>query len=152
MEKNANMRNDYIIYGILAVVFGIAAYTIFTLTNNSEVTAQEQNLNSGFQMITSGSTDPGSAQIDLTPKRVENWQLKVDFAINTHSVDLSQYDLAKITILEYGGKRINPISAPELQGHHNSGTLVFNVDKTLNKFKIIIVGIPNVQERIFEWN
>jgi len=155
------MKTDYIVYGALIAVFGIAIYTIFSLTNNPTiippinnnptVPAANQNLNSGFQMITSGSTDPGSVQIDLTPQGVENGQLKVDFAINTHSVDLAQYDLSKITTLEYGGKIVTPISAPELQGHHNSGTLIFNVDSNFNKFKIIIVGIPNVQERIFEW-
>ncbi|MEK6892531.1 MAG: hypothetical protein AABX25_05070 [Nanoarchaeota archaeon] len=155
------MKSDYVVYGALIVVFGIVIYTIFSLTNNPIVTppinndptvpAADQNLNSGFQMITSGSTDPGGAQIDLIPKGVENGQLKVDFAINTHSVDLSQYDLTKIITLEFNGKKINPISAPKLQGHHNSGTIVFDVGQNLTRFKITIVEIPNVQERIFEW-
>lgn len=145
------MKSDYAVYGALIAVFGIVIYTIFSLTSNPAPVPAAADNPQGFQTISSGSTDPGSAQVDLTPKGVENGQLKVDFVINTHSVELSQYDLTKITALEYGGKKINPASAPKLQGHHGSGTIVFNVGQDLNKFKIIIAGMPNVQERIFEW-
>jgi len=132
----------------------ILAYTLLTLVDGndpSQKIPQAQNENSKFQAVTSGNTDPGNAQIDLTPKGAENGQLKVDFAINTHSVTLSEYDLTKVTTLEYGGKKINPISAPALEGHHNSGVLTFNVGQDITKFKITIVGIPSVQERVFEW-
>jgi len=111
------MKTDYILYIILIMVLGLGVYTMFSLINNPSsslptnsnpaVPAANQNSNSGFSTITSGSTDPGSAQVDLTPKGIENGQLKVDFAINTHSVDLSQYDLTKITTLEYNGKKVN---------------------------------------------
>ena len=67
------------------------------------------------------------------------------------SLDLSQFDLAKITTLEYSGKKIYLVSTPTLQGHHSSGTLIFNVGQDATKFKITIVGIPSVQERVFEW-
>jgi len=145
------MKSDYIVYGVLAVVFGIVIYTIYTLTSGPAIPATGQNTDSGFQMITSGNIETGNVQIDLTPAGFENGQLKVNFAINTHSVDLSRYDLTKITVLEYSGKKIMPLSAPELQGHHTSGTMVFNVGENIKKFKIIISGIPNVQERVFEW-
>ena len=142
------MKNDYLIYGLLGVAVLVLIYTVYTLTISPAV---PEIKNSNFKTITSGSTDPGSAQIDLTPIGVDNGMLKVDFAINTHSVDLSQHDLKEITILEFEGKKLAPVSAPLLQGHHNSGTLVFNVGKEINKFKITIAGIPNVQERVFEW-
>ena len=76
----------------------------------------------------------------------------MDFSVNTHSVDLSQYDLLQITTLEYNGNVIKPRSAPSLSGHHNSGTLVFDTGKELKTFKIIIKDIPDIKERIFEWN
>lgn len=154
-NKKGNHKNDYIIYGILAVALVILLYTVFgLLTNNAETAIPQSNKDasaSNFKTISTGSTEPGSAQVDLTPQDASNGQLKVGFAINTHSVDLSQYDLEKIATLEYNGKQISPVNAPKLEGHHNSGTLIFNVDQNLNKFKIIIVGIPNVQERVFEW-
>ena len=151
------MKNDYVIYGILAVAVIILAYTIFGLVANGGTNASipQSNQNaaaSGFRMASTGSTEPGSAQVDLTPKSAINGQLKVDFVINTHSVDLSQYDLAKITVLEYGGRKISPTTAPKLEGHHSSGTLIFNVGESLNNFRIIIKGIPDVEERVFEWS
>ena len=146
------MKSDYIVYGILAIVFGIVIYTIYSLTAGSAAIPEEtKNLNTAFATVTSGNTETGSVQIDLTPVGYQNGQLKVDIAVNTHSVELSQYGLAKITILEYDGKRINPISVPSLSGHHSSGTLIFNVDKDIKAFKITISGIPGIQERVFEW-
>ena len=146
------MKSDYIVYGILAIVFGIVIYTIYSLTAGSAAIPEEtKNLNTAFATVTSGNTETGNVQIDLTPVGYQNGQLNVDIAANTHSVDLGQYDLTKITVLEYSGKKIMPVSAPELQGHHTSGTIIFNVGENINKFKIIISGIPNVQERIFEW-
>ncbi|MEK6947194.1 MAG: hypothetical protein AABX32_06320 [Nanoarchaeota archaeon] len=151
--KLAKQKMKIIFYSLLglSVIIVLASYW-YSSSGPPTVSGNFVNSNTAaFQTITSGSTDPGNAQVDLTPKGVENGQLKVDFAINTHSVTLSDYDLAKITTLGYDGKKINPVSAPALQGHHNSGTLIFNVGQNLNKFKITIVGIPNVQERVFEW-
>lgn len=149
--KLAKQKMKIIFYSLLGLSIIIVLASYWYSSSSLPVPVNGNSNTSAFQTITSGSTDPGNAQVDLTPKGVENGQLKVDFAINTHSVTLSDYDLAKITTLGYDGKKINPVSAPALQGHHNSGTLIFNVDKNLNKFKITIIGIPNVQERVFEW-
>jgi len=145
--KFTKQKMKIIFYSLLGLSIIIVLASYWYTSSSSPVPVN----GAAFQTITSGSTDPGSAQVDLTPESALNGQLKADFAINTHSVDLSQYDLVKITTLEYGGKKINPVSAPALQGHHTSGTLIFNVDQNLNKFKITITGIPNVQERVFEW-
>lgn len=146
------MKIDYLIYGLLAAVIAIAVYTFAGMT--SEVPAavpNRQNTAQGFRMISTGGTDDGNVQIDLTPKGIVNGKLLVDFAINTHSVGLEQYDLKKITTLEYNGKKILPSSAPALSGHHNSGTIAFDSISDLKNFKITIVGIPNVEKRVFEW-
>jgi len=146
------MKSDYIVYGILAIVFGLVIYTVYTImSDDAKAPVAPISQASGFAIVTSGDTETGNVQIDLTPVGYKNGQLKVDITVNTHSVELSQYGLAKITILEYDGKKIFPVSAPELRGHHTSGTMVFDVGENIKKFKIIISGIPNVQERIFEW-
>ena len=146
------MKSDYIVYGILAIVFGLVIYTVYTImSDDAKAPVAPISQASGFAIVTSGDTETGNVQIDLTPVGYKNGQLKVDITVNTHSVELSQYGLAKITILEYDGKRINPISVPSLSGHHSSGTLIFNVDKDIKAFKITISGIPGIQERVFEW-
>ncbi|MBI2558693.1 hypothetical protein HYW20_05195 [Candidatus Woesearchaeota archaeon] len=148
------MKSDYIVYGALAVAVLILFYSIYGLTaeKNEDVPTAGNNPSPGFKMISTGSTDQGSVQIDLTPRGFANSQLQVDFAVNTHSVELGTYALEKITTLEYGGKKISPINAPKLEGHHSSGALAFNVIEKFDKFRIIIKGIPNVEERVFEWN
>jgi len=104
-----------------------------------------------FKTISTGSTDNGDVLLDLTPRDMENGKFAVDISLNTHSVDLSQFDLMQITTLEYNGKTIKPLSAPELSGHHSSGTLSFDTDTEIKNFRIIIKGIPAVEERVFEW-
>ena len=121
------------------------------MDDNTAIPTATINQPSGFKMITSGDTETGNVQIDLAPAGFQNGQLKVDIAVNTHSVDLSKYDLKKITTLEYDGKKTAPISAPQLSGHHTSGTLIFNVGNEMNAFKIKISGIPSIEERVFEW-
>ena len=146
------MKSDYIVYGILVIVFGIVIYTIYTLTSSSvAIPVENKNINAAFATITSGDTETGNAQIDLTPTGFENGQFKFDVKVNTHSVELSQYDLARITTLEYDGKKIYPMSCPKLEGHHSSGIILFNVGQHLSKFKITIVGMPSEEERTFEW-
>jgi len=150
------MKKDYekfMIYALLfLVIFGFILTFIGVPTN---VAAKLKNLpdksNSGFESIDSGSTGPGDVSIELTPQNIENNQLNVNIAVNTHSVDLSQFDLKQITTLEYNGKTISPISAPTLGGHHSNGELIFEVDEEIDNFIVKIKGIPKVQERVFEW-
>lgn len=105
-----------------------------------------------YETVATGSLGQGDVAIELTPKSIENGKLIADIAANTHSVDLSKFDLKQITMLEYSGKKIAPSSAPKMSGHHNSGTLVFDVGSTEpENFRIVIKGIPNVEERVFEW-
>lgn len=106
---------------------------------------------SRFPTISTGTTAEGDVQIDLSPKGVNSGQLFVAVSANTHSVELSAYNLAELAVLEYGGKSVRPSSAPAFSGHHNSGSLVFNVDEDLQAFTITIRGIPAVSERVFAW-
>ncbi len=150
-EKNRN----YILYGllILVVIILVFAFTGFSPNIPSRTTSTNNQGadESGFSSIDSGSTGPGDVSVELTPHDVTNGRLVVDVAVNTHSVDLSPFDLKQITTLEYNGKSIKPITAPSLGGHHNSGELIFEVEEEINSFKIKIKGIPKVEERVFNW-
>ncbi|MBC8500770.1 MAG: hypothetical protein ISS25_00125 [Nanoarchaeota archaeon] len=156
MKKNFE---NYFLYGFLILAVGamVLAFTGFTFdtTNNIGKTDTKKNTEaieeSGFKLISSGSTDPGEVSVDLKPHEAKDGKLEVDISVNTHSVDLDQFDLKEITTLEFDGKSINPTSAMVLSGHHNSGTLVFDVGKDIDSFTIKIIGIPKVEERVFEW-
>ena len=150
---------NYILYGILALViigliFSFSGFFSGSSGNNIGVNPNvpaTTAVGTGFKPINTGSTNDGDVSIELTPQKVANGQLKVNIAANTHSVDISQFDLRKITTLEYGGKKINPVSASTLSGHHTNGELAFNVEGEIKEFVIKIKGIPKVEERVFSW-
>ena len=104
-----------------------------------------------LRTVSTGSTQTGDVLIELTLISMPDGKLQFGMAANTHSVDLSQYNLMELTTLEYNGKAIKPISAPQLSGHHTSGNVIFNAGSDLKNFKVVIKGIPNVEERAFEW-
>ena len=148
---------------IIYFVLLIALAAIVGCTNNAQPNGINniQNADSNidkkdaniapFESVSTGSLDNGDALVELMPRGIENGKFAVDFSINTHSVDLSKFDLMKITLFEYEGKTIKPESAPKLSDHHSSGALIFDVGKELKNFKITIKGIPAVDERVFEW-
>lgn len=139
------MNEKYMLYSSIAIISAMLIYVSFSL-----VTGYQDNPISSFQTITTGTTDSGDVSIELTPK-INNGKLEAEIAANTHSVDLSQFDLTQITTLEYGNKIAKPISAPTLEGHHTTGTLIFPTDENIKSFKITIKGIPITNERTFIW-
>ena len=120
-----------LIVGILLIIFG----------KNEQLAVNE------FKTETSEST----VSIDLVPKTFNENKFYVDISLNTHVVELSQFDLKKLVTLEFDNKIVRPISVPELTGHHSSGTLIFKIDKKPENFKIKISNIPDMSVRIFEW-
>jgi len=142
---------DYAPYLLLILVFGLLIYTVvgFIGIPVSEKSIAKQAV-PAFNSISSGDTQPGSVSIELTPLGVKDGKFQVRIAASTHSVELSQFDLKEITVLEYDGKVVKPISAPGFAGHHSSGVIEFDVG-SISKFTIKIKGIPNVEERVFSW-
>jgi len=147
---------DYALYGIVIAVVGVLVYSLvgFSGTGTGQ-SAYNQNpapaVGSGFETVSTGSTGQDDVSVDLTPVGVVDGKLEVDMAVNTHSVDLSQFDLKKIITLEYAGKSVSPVSVPVLAGHHNNGKLAFDVGDNIDNFVIRIRGIPNVEDRVFAW-
>jgi len=137
---------------ILLAAFAMTAIA-FTAANNGIITKQAAwALDShSFDTKLTGSTGPGDALVELTPK-IDNYRLVVKFSINTHSVRLNQFELKDITTLEYENKVLKPIKASSIGGHHSSGTIVFDTGKDISSFTIRIKGIPVVNERIYQWN
>lgn len=161
--KDANKNfQDYFIYGLLFIVIaglilslagsfsgGTAAAT-YTELNGRNAAGNIVKEGASFKTVSIGSTGQGDVSIDLTPDYA-NGKLVVKISANTHSVDLSQFDLKKMTTLKYGGKTVSPSSAPSLSGHHASGILIFDLEEKMDSFTIKIEGIPLIEERIFTW-
>ncbi|MBI2958271.1 MAG: hypothetical protein HYY32_05445 [Chloroflexi bacterium] len=86
--------------------------------------------------------------------------LSFGIAMDTHSVPLEGYDLAKLSVLvDHSGKTYTPASwsVGTAGSHHTSGTLSFQAPASLslgeNKhLKLIIKGIAGVDQRVFEWD
>jgi|SRR3989338_8691531 len=98
-----------------------------------------------------GKTSESAVTIDLEPHQFENGVLEIDISLNTHTIDMSGFDLKKQVKLVIGEDEYYPVSAPSLGGHHNSGTLRFEIPEEPGEHMIIITGIPDVAERIFKW-
>jgi len=153
-RKHKNENNNPIIYVVLVVVFLLLGYSIYTMINLFGATKPAQSLQESksvqFKTISSGTTDSGDVSIELTPAGTKDGKLQISISANTHSVDLSQFDLNQITTLEFEGKSMKPVSAPKLSGHHSSDIIEFDVGD-ISKFSVIIKGIPKVEERVFKW-
>ena len=131
---------------LLLLVFLVVLIVLVGCSTEQQITTSESQ---GNKLLTKSSQ--GTVSIDLTPHKVSNGNLVVDIAVNTHSGDLSEFDLLQLVTLEFDGTTIKPKSAPQLQGHHSSGELVFDVKEDISNFKIIIKDIPDIEERVFEW-
>ncbi len=81
-----------------------------------------------------------------------------DVSINTHSVDLDQYDLGKLAVLrDDTGNEYHPLSWDSAPGgHHRQGTLTFAVPDSLSQGKakyleIMIRDVAGIEERVLRW-
>ncbi|MBI3032488.1 hypothetical protein HYY69_03365 [Candidatus Woesearchaeota archaeon] len=145
-------KNEYLMYGIVlfgVIILGIFVYNFLFTPENLPNTSISSALS--LSTISTGNTDDGNVAIDLTPTKIEQGKLLVDLAANTHSVDLSQFDLKQIISLTFDGKSMKPVEAPALSGHHANGILVFNAGEALKSFTITIEGIPQEQRRVYQW-
>lgn len=104
-----------------------------------------------FDAISTGTMESGDVVLELEPAMKGNGRLVVKFSANTHTVDLSQFDLKVITTLQFDGKEIKPSKSDGLRGHHAFGKIVFDVGEEPKSFKITVVGIPAIEERVYEW-
>ena len=87
----------------------------------------------------------------MQPVEVIPGKVTVKVSVNTHSVDLGQFDLKELTVLRYGSTELKPVQASVLGGHHAEGFLVFQPSGELKSFTIIIKGIPPIDQRKYEW-
>ncbi len=102
-------------------------------------------------MVSTGSTSSGGVKLDLKPVSLEKGQLKIKFKANTHAENLARHNLMQQAMLIYGENEVGPVKVDRMGGHHAGGTMIFEVGGNPEHFKIVIKGIPGVEERIYEW-
>jgi hypothetical protein len=140
-----------IVFAVAKILGGDSSVTDRALSKETG-TAQEKIYNFPiFEEKTTGSMSSGDAVLELTPAIVSKNSLIVKFRFNTHSVSMNSMDLKEMTTLEYNGKVLKPVKASRVGGHHTTGSIVFETGEDVGSFTIKIKGIPNIEERIYEW-
>lgn len=74
-------------------------------------------------------------------------------AMNTHSVDLSGYDMVKISELRAAGKTLAPLRwvSTSDNSHHRAGVLIFPQVDPAQTVELTIKTIAGVPARTFRW-
>src|SRR3989338_1779623 len=136
MDKNAWFAIGFVIIIVLVLVF-----TLKPSISNDNATKQVN--------LYDTKSSESEVTIDLTPTEFKDGKFYVNIGVDTHTIELDQFNLNELVELNYNNKIIKPESAPALKGHHNTGVLLFNTGTKPDKFSIIIKNIPNINERAF---
>lgn len=154
-------KGNILLVALLVAVIGVLGYALFGVlsggSNADSGAAVQYNYGSNVAQAAPSSSaamrtsDEGQVSVDITPKKFDGGKIYFDIGVNTHSVDLSKFELKEITLLETDGKKLYPEFAPPLTGHHNSGQLVFSVKEEPKEYRIIITGLAAAGERVFSW-
>jgi hypothetical protein len=104
------------------------------------------------------SSSGGAVTIDIEWDKAEYGSLIFNVAMNTHSVDLDQYDLGELAVLrDNGGKEYHPTSWESAPGgHHRRGVLGFPLPESLSQGKteyveMVIRDVAGIKERVLRW-
>lgn len=108
------------------------------------------------------SNEEGSVTIEVEWIEIENLAEKDSLtfyvAMNTHSVDLDDYDLGELaTLRDDSGNEYQPVSwESEPGGHHRKGTLTFSLPDSLRQgraeyVEVVIRSVAGIDERVLKW-
>lgn len=149
-RNTSNIILTIMILIVIIVLIGSVQRTFLTNNTQKEIIKKD----SEFKTISLGTTNQGDVAIDLTPVGINGEYFEFKLSLNTHSVDLTKFDLKNSIKLIINKEEFFPIIAPSLQGHHVSGVLKYDIknqNEDIGDFMIIIKNIPKTQERIFKW-
>lgn len=108
------------------------------------------------------SSEEGNVTIEVEWIEIENLaekdSLTFHVAMNTHSVDLDDYDLGELaTLRDDSGNEYQPVSwESEPGGHHREGTLTFSLPDSLRQgragyVEVVIRSVAGIDERVLKW-
>jgi hypothetical protein len=104
-----------------------------------------------YTRISTGSMDADGVKLDLHPVGYKDGVFKVRFYANTHTGNLADYNLMERAHIEIMGEKYWPTAMDRMRGHHSSGIIEFTLSEMPSRFTIVIRGIPNTDERVFQW-
>lgn len=108
------------------------------------------------------TSNEGDITLSVTWKGIIDDGVVFDVVMDTHAVNLDNYDLAKMAVLRGSqGRQVMPTSwAAPPGGHHRSGTLIFPVkdssdqpliEEATQSVELSINNVGGVSSRRFEW-
>ena len=135
-------------FSVILIILVI--FTTIVGCSSASTTASLQ----GNDMLRSNSD--GEVTIDVDYMGYNDDLLSFNIAMNTHSVDLDQYDLAQLSELtDDKGNIYTPLSWDSIPGgHHRNGILTFSQpgsESSPDTLKLVIRNIADIQERTFKW-
>ncbi len=155
--KKSLDKETVVLSAVVVVVVLLLGYSLYSSFSFVNIANDEGYLSDASVPITASGYDSksvnGEVSVVLTPKRFNQGKFYVDYAIETHTFNgLDKIDLKEVVTLEYDGVTVKPSEASAMGGHHNFGTMIFDVDSEPKSFSIIVLNIPDVSERIFNWD
>ena len=104
------------------------------------------------------SSSAGSVTIDVEWTDTGASFITFNVSMNTHSVELDDYDLGKLIVLrDDDGNEYLPLSWDSAPGgHHRQGTLTFTLPETLSQgtakyLEMVINDVAGIAERVLIW-
>lgn len=154
---------------VLGLLFGGLFYLIATVNdkNAQSVTptiadqVKEKNVAAGVKpkednLSRTDSQGSVSVKASVIPEKSNDRQLVFELVLNTHSIDLSEYDIAKASRIFFDGseKKTEFTWKPSSKdSHHMSGILIWNGQMTvdLKEVNLRLVEIDSIPVRSFSW-
>ncbi len=151
---------------VLAIIIIIAAVIVagcspgFVPQQREDTPSPSPSSGSSYEPINglAQSNTAGALTIDMEWIKAEDGSLVFNVAMNTHSVDLDQYDLGELTILrDDADNEYHPVSWDSAPGgHHRKGTLTFPLPDSVSQGKakyieVMIRDVAGIEERVLKW-
>lgn len=150
---------------VLAISFILMMAVIVAGCSSSppiqEKTSSQPTTSPTLKVPTNGliqSNTGGSVTIDVEWVKAGDDSLTFNVAMNTHSVDLDQYDLGKLAVLrdDTGNEYHSSSWDSALGGHHRRGTLAFPLPDSLSQgtakyVELVIRDVADIEERVLKW-
>lgn len=154
-----------IILSIFVVAIFVAGFFLWNgLKNSNQETSQQASENKvGSQVDENAlvrSNEGGSVSMDVTfenPVTKEKDSLVFEVAMNTHSVNLDTYDLAKLAVLKTSDGREFTNFTKETQGmgHHKTISLKIKnkgiITPKTKSLTLVLKDVAGVPSREFNW-
>lgn len=144
----------------LIVAISLAGMAVIVAGCSSETEVYSPSPPSDASSIINGqvqTSSGGNVTVDVQLVEAESDTLVFDVKMNTHSVNLDQYDLGKLAVLrDSGGNEYSAYSwKSEAGSHHRSGELTFSFADALKIVKSgsveLVIRDVAVKERVLKW-